>query len=76
MRSHMRIAPPSAEKAGEADILVRAMTDILAHERPDSTAEALRVLRLAFPDYPLALRLVAVASALRWTDRPSYHIPK
>jgi hypothetical protein len=65
----MRIAPPSAAKAEEADMLVRAMTDVLAHERPDSTAEALRVLRLAFPEYPLAIRLVAVASVMKWADR-------
>ncbi len=61
--------------------LTQAMMDRIARLRPASTAEALRELRAAFPEIPLAARvtaleavhrLIAVASAadlkflLRW----------
>ena len=47
------------------DNVVRAMTEMLSLENPSSAAEALRTLRLAYPDYPLALRLAALASAMK-----------
>jgi len=69
-------AAPSTPLSTETTILVRSMTDVLVRERPESAAEALRVLRLMFPEYPLSLRLVAVASAMKWGERPAPYMPR
>jgi hypothetical protein len=47
--------------------LTQAMMDRIAGLRAASTAEALRALRLAFPDLPLAARVTAL-EAIRRTD--------
>ncbi len=51
------------------------MTDMLAHERPESAAAALQVLRRSFPDYPLALRLLAIANTMNRQDRELGTVP-
>ncbi len=43
----------------------QAMMDRIAHLRPASTAEALRALRAAFPDMPLAARVTALEALRR-----------
>ena len=55
-----RPAPPVAPDILSASP-VRAMADLLARRRPGSDAEALKLLRHAFPDFPLAARIVALA---------------
>jgi hypothetical protein len=47
--------------------LNQAMMDRIAQLRPASTAEALRELRSAFPDIPLAVRVTAL-EAMRHAD--------
>jgi hypothetical protein len=47
--------------------LTQAMMDRIAGLRAASTAEALRVLRTAFPDMPLAARVTAL-EAMRRAD--------
>ena len=47
--------------------LTQAMVDRIAGLRAASTAEALRALRAAFPDMPLAARVTAL-EAIRRTD--------
>lgn len=47
------------------DDVVEAMAAMLTLEKPASAAEALRSLRLAYPDYPLALRLAGLAAAMK-----------
>jgi hypothetical protein len=47
--------------------LTQAMMDRIAGLRAASTAEALRALRTAFPDMPLAARVTAL-EAMRRTD--------
>jgi hypothetical protein len=58
--------------------IVAAMAEMLTLEKPGSTAEALRSLRLAYPDYPLALRLAGLAAAMkRHTQEPNgIYIPR
>ena len=50
--------------------LTQAMLDRIAQVRPASTAEALRELRAAFPQIPLAARVTAL-EAMRRTDAGS-----
>lgn len=50
--------------------LPQAMMDRIARMRPASTAEALRELRIAFPQMPLAMRVTAL-EAMRRTDTGS-----
>jgi hypothetical protein len=50
--------------------LTQAMMDRIARLRPASTAEALRELRSAFPDIPLAARVTAL-EAMRRADAGS-----
>jgi len=38
------------------------MTDVLADRRPASAAEALKMLRLGYPDIPLAMRIAALCA--------------
>jgi len=45
--------------------LTQAMMDRIAGLRAGSTAEALRVLRAAFPDMPLAARVSALETMRR-----------
>ena len=46
--------------SGETDQLMRAMTAVLARQRPASAAEALRLLRRGYPDIPLSMRIAAL----------------
>ncbi len=69
-RSHLpRLTAPKLVPAGplhgSRDDMVRAMADMLSLEHPRSAAEALKTLRLAYPDCPLALRLAALAAAMK-----------
>ena len=41
------------------DDVLAAMAAAVVDQNPGSTAEALRTLRMAYPDHPLALRLAA-----------------
>ena len=54
----------------EAHFTTQAMMDRIARLRPASTAEALRELRSAFPDIPLAARVTAL-EAMRRADAGS-----
>jgi hypothetical protein len=47
---------------GDSDRLLRAMTDVLDNRRPGSAAEALKMLRLGYPDIPLAMRIAALCA--------------
>ena len=51
---------PSPTGSGETDQLMRAMTAVLARQRPASAAEALRLLRRGYPDIPLSMRIAAL----------------
>jgi hypothetical protein len=55
----------SAAPAVSSDDILAAMVALLQAENPGSTADALRSLRLTYPDYPLALRLTALALAMK-----------
>jgi hypothetical protein len=57
--------PPIAAERGDTDRLLRAMTDALADRRPASAAEALKVLRLGYPDIPLAMRIAALCAGAK-----------
>ena len=57
-----RAAAPIVAARGDTDRLLRAMTDVLADRRPASAAEALKVLRLGYPDIPLAMRIAALCA--------------
>jgi hypothetical protein len=50
------------------DDVLAAMAAAVADQNPGSTAEALRTLRMAYPDHPLALRLAALAIAMKRTS--------
>lgn len=52
-------------RAGEPAALSHLMSQHLAHARPRSDAEALRLLRQAFPAAPLAARVAAMAERAR-----------
>ena len=56
--------PMTADPALPEAQLTQAMMDRIARLRPQSTAEALRALRAAFPEIPLAAR-ITVLEALR-----------
>jgi hypothetical protein len=56
-----RASPPIMAPQGD-DRLLRAMTDVLADRRPASAAEALKMLRLGYPDIPLAMRIAALCA--------------
>jgi hypothetical protein len=56
------VTPPDASEPGygaELETRIGGMRALLAAIRPGSDAEALRVLREAFPDLPLAERVSA-----------------
>ena len=50
------------------DDVLSAMAAAVARENPASAAEALRTLRAAYPHHPLALRLAALALAMKRTQ--------
>jgi hypothetical protein len=49
-------------RPGEPDHLMRAMTAVLARQRPASAAEALQLLRRGYPDIPLSMRIAALCA--------------
>jgi hypothetical protein len=57
-------APPTVPEAGSDHALAR-MIDRMTRISPRSGAEALRELRAAFPDAPLALRVAALGMVMR-----------
>jgi hypothetical protein len=59
------VAP--ANHGGTRDDILAAMAAAVVDQNPASTAEALRTLRSAYPDHPLALRLAALAIAMKRT---------
>jgi hypothetical protein len=58
------LLPAALAADGHEDILAD-MAAAVADENPGSTADALRLLRLAYPHHPLALRLAALAIAMK-----------
>jgi hypothetical protein len=62
--------PITADLALPETKLTQAMIDRIARLRPASTAEALRELRAAFPEIPLAARVTALET-MRRTDAGS-----
>jgi hypothetical protein len=56
---------PLAAERSDAERMLRAMSDVLAHRRPASAAEALKVLRLGYPDIPLAMRIAALCAGAK-----------
>jgi hypothetical protein len=58
------LAPSEATGRSEAE-LARAMAERLLAAAPGSDAEALKVLRRAFPQSPLTARLAALAALMR-----------
>jgi hypothetical protein len=56
---------PGRTTARDDKRLVRAMLRHLTRSRPNSDAEALRVLRRGFPETPLAVRVAVFAARLR-----------
>jgi len=54
---------------GDSDRLLRAMTDVLDNRRPGSAAEALKMLRLGYPDIPLAMRIAALCARSKQLPR-------
>ena len=57
-----RPSPPMMAPPDDRDRLLRAMTDVLDDRRPASAAEALKMLRLGYPDIPLAMRIAALCA--------------
>lgn len=55
----------AASTRGADDPRLCAMVDLLARQHPASAAEALRALRLGYPDIPLALRIAALRAGAR-----------
>jgi hypothetical protein len=60
-----RPSPPIIAPQRDTDRLLRAMTDVLADRRPASAAEALKMLRLGYPDIPLAMRIAALCAGAK-----------
>ncbi|HMK81622.1 MAG TPA: hypothetical protein VK438_18355 [Xanthobacteraceae bacterium] len=58
------LAPFAMTKRTESE-LAEAMAEHLRATRPESGSEALRLLRRAFPDSPLTLRVIALAGLMR-----------
>ena len=58
------LAPSGATGRSEAE-LARAMAERLLAATPESDADALKVLRTAFPQTPLTVRLAALAALMR-----------
>jgi hypothetical protein len=60
----MVLAPPEATGRSQAE-LARSMAEHLLAKGPESNAEALSVLRRAFPHAPLTARVAALAALMR-----------
>ncbi len=58
-------AAPIVAERGHTDRLVRDMADVLADRRPASAAEALKVLRVGYPEIPLAMRIAALCAGAK-----------
>jgi hypothetical protein len=58
------LAPPEATGRSQAD-LARSMAEQLLSQGSESDAEALSVLRQAFPHAPLTARVAALAALMR-----------
>jgi hypothetical protein len=58
------LAPPEATGRSQAE-LARSMAEHLLASGPQSDAEALSVLRQAFPHAPLTARVAALAALMR-----------
>jgi hypothetical protein len=58
-------APEPVQAPACRDDVIRAMARMLSLRKPGTTAEALKTLRHAYPDYPLALRRAALAAATK-----------
>jgi hypothetical protein len=58
------LAPFAMTRRTESE-LASAMAEHLRGVRPESGSEALRLLRRAFPDSPLTLRVTALAGLMR-----------
>jgi hypothetical protein len=71
----MHFAPPTAPEAGPDQALAR-MVERMTKISPQSGAEALRELRVAFPDAPLALRVAALGKMMRQQDDAASSVPK
>ena len=56
-----RPAPPLVPEVALPAAVVRAMAGMLAQRHPATDAEALKLLRKAFPEFPLSARLAALA---------------
>ena len=71
------IAPGAGLSGGER---TRAMVEMIIAAPPASDAEALKALRLAFPQSPLGLRVAALSLLMRGRAaraRPDYpHMPR
>ena len=57
-------APPTAPEVGP-DLALARMVERMTEVSPRSGAEALRELRAAFPEAPLALRVAALGMVMR-----------
>jgi hypothetical protein len=60
----MTLAPRELTGMSQAE-LARSMADYLVAAAPGSDAEALGYLRRAFPDFPLTVRVAALAAVMR-----------
>ena len=60
--SQYRVSPSIVAPQADSDRLLRAMTDVLDDRRPASAAEALKMLRLGYPEIPLAMRIAALCA--------------
>jgi hypothetical protein len=58
------LAPFAMTRRSESE-LASAMTEHLRATQPQSGSEALRLLRRAFPNSPLTLRVMALAGLMR-----------
>jgi len=70
----IHVAPPTAPdcEISSLALMVRQLSDI----GPKSGAEALRALRVAFPDSPLTLRVAALNMLMRQRDSRSGYMPR
>jgi hypothetical protein len=60
----MPLAPPELTGVSQAE-LARSMADFLMASTPGTDAQALQVLRQAFPSSPLTTRVAALAALMR-----------
>jgi hypothetical protein len=65
LRHAPSLVPLAAEVTDSSDDILAAMAAAVANDNPGSAADALRTLRLAYPHHPLALRLAALAVAMK-----------